>query len=245
MKDYLIKLDVFEGPFDLLLSLIEKEQVDIYQVPLARITSEYLEYIKTASDLNLELAGDFLVMAAVLLKLKSKKLLPVTAGEPEGEEIYDEGQLLEKLVEYKIFKQLAEKLQEKSETFGRVYFRGNETVVAKEYQLRDVSVEELSRLFSRAWQMSCLNEEIEALYVEELSVDEKKAQIFEKVKKNPEGFDFFEIFDRGFIRAELVVGFLAILELVKQKKIKLRQARFLGPILICPFSLENLNKEET
>lgn len=245
MKDYVVKLEVFEGPFDLLLSLIEKEQVDIYSVSLAKITSQYLEYLKTAEQLQLELAGEFLVMAAVLLKLKSKKLLPASEEmQDEDDDFFkDESELLDRLVEYKLFKQLAEQLQERGDVFEKVFFRGNENVnLNEQFLLKDVSVTDLTKLFTRAWQTSMLNQEIQALYVEEISVDEKKNQILEKIKAQPDGFNFFEIFERGCNRFEIVAGFLAILELVRQKLIRFKQEVPFGPIFIGANAGENFKE---
>lgn len=237
MKDFLVKLEVFEGPFDLLLSLIDKEELDIYEVSLTKITAGYLEYLGEAEELNLDLAGEFLLMAAILLKLKSKKLLPESpAGGEEADLINNEGELLERLVEYKIFKELAEELQERETTFGKVYFRPTPgTKIEKQYLLEDISSDALAELFRKAWQMSLLNNEVKALYFEEISVDEKKKTILKKVAGHPGGFDFFEIFENGFNRYEIVVSFLAILELVRQKIIRLRQKVFHGPIFIFPF----------
>src|SRR3990172_1852115 len=122
--DYSIKLPLFEGPLDLLLHLIKKEEVDIYDIPVARIADQYLEYIEMMKELNLEVAGEFLVMAATLAQIKSRMLLPRKGGEGEEPDGQDPRALLiERLIEYKKFKEAAQDLGQRESLWREVFVR--------------------------------------------------------------------------------------------------------------------------
>src|SRR5512135_457405 len=121
---YSIKLPLFEGPLDLLLHLIKRDEVDIYDIPVARIAEQYLEYIELMKDLNLDIAGEFLVMAATLAQIKSRMLLPPKEGEGEADEGVDpRAELVQRLLEYKKFKEAAESLGEREEFWREVFVR--------------------------------------------------------------------------------------------------------------------------
>src|SRR5262245_20900560 len=124
---YQIKLEIFEGPMDLLLHLIKKHEIDIYSIPIALITQQYLGYIELMKSLDMEIAGEFLVMASTLTHIKSKMLLP-PAENPEGEEGVDpRAELIRRLLEYKSFKEAAASLESKEEAWSQVYTRQAET----------------------------------------------------------------------------------------------------------------------
>src|SRR5512142_1324585 len=125
---YQIKLEIFEGPMDLLLHLIKKHEVDIYSIPIALITQQYLEYIELMKSLDMEIAGEFLVMASTLTHIKSRMLLPPSENPEEEDGVDPRAELIRRLLEYKSFKEAASSLENKEETWSRVYTRLGDTV---------------------------------------------------------------------------------------------------------------------
>src|SRR5437764_5127662 len=151
--DYKVKLEVFEGPLDLLLYLIKKEEVDIYDIPIERITNQYMEYLTLMKLLNLEVAGEFLVMAATLMYIKSRMLLPVDQQitDSEAEEGEDpRWELIRQLVEYKKFKDAALQLGKREEEQSNIFVRNVDTVAvdAKNAPLAEVSIFDLINAFN-------------------------------------------------------------------------------------------------
>jgi segregation and condensation protein A len=233
--DYKVKLEVFEGPLDLLLYLIKKEEVDIYDIPIERITNQYMEYLSLMQLLNLEVAGEFLVMAATLMYIKSRMLLPedqqVTDTEPEeGED--PRWELIRQLVEYKKFKdaalQLAQREAEQSRMFPR---RAVAELVAKasEVPLAEVSIFDLINAFHTVLKKAQEKEDFREIIEEKFTVSDKIEEILYTLRDRTE-LVFSEVFAKAGSRAEVVVTFLALLELIRLKRLKVQQPEAFGEI---------------
>lgn len=242
MSEITIKIDVFEGPLDLLLHLIQQLEVDIYDIPIAEITSQYLAYIHTMKMLELDVAGDYLIMAATLMSIKSKLLLPKPELEEE-ENFYEEGidprdALVDQLLEYQKYKQAASMLKTKEEERG-LYFT-KEPSNLEDYQTNieleaeKLQVIDLVLAFQEMLNKKKLKAPVQTKIIsEEVSLEEKMESIIQKLKyhgkRNPVIFsDLFESINR----TEIVVTFLALLELMKDKKIKIQQEKAFEEIQI-------------
>jgi len=224
--DYKIKLDIFEGPLDLLLHLIKKNEVDIYDIPIALITGEYLEYIEMIKDMNLDIAGEFLVMAATLVHIKSKMLLPPDTAETEEEEegVDPRDELVKRLLEYQRYKEAAQELSAK-ELLGRdVFSRGPNVAIEgldEEMGFANVSVFALMDAFKTILARAPKERRIE-LTVERFKIADKINDVMEKLGRSGSA-TFTSLFEDGAVRGEIIVTFLAILELAKLLMIKIHQ----------------------
>jgi len=237
LSNYYVKLEAFEGPFDLLLHLIDEEKIDIYAVSLDQITKGYLDYLKLLKELNIVVASEFLLMAAYLLEMKSKKLLP-REEQKEAEESLEEleSTLLERLFEYKIFKNLAEKLGRRKEVFQKAYSRYSIEMDGaldedREIFLTDVSLKDLVSAFKKVWDVVEARGVVEEIPEEHITVGEKIKEIVKRIKQRKTGLPFEELFTK-FTKLEVIVTFLAILELAKQRLIFIKQGESFGSILI-------------
>jgi segregation and condensation protein A len=236
LSGYYVKLPAFEGPFDLLLHLIDEGKVDIYNVSITQIVVGYVEYLKAMKDLDIVVASEFLVMAAYLLEMKSRMLLPVEP-KPEDQEGIEEIEqtLLERLHEYKVFKDLAERLRERKEIFGRVYLRKtaeDDTAEAdRDVFLSDVTLRDLVVAFQKIWKEAGTKPPTIEIVDENITVSAKIKEILSKISGKPEGVPFEEMFTR-LVRLEIVVTFLAILELARQRMIGIKQGDIFGSIRI-------------
>lgn len=234
LSSYKVKLDIFEGPFDLLLAMIDKGDMDLYKVSLTQITSGFMDYIKTMEKLNIVVAGEFLLMAAYLLEMKSKMLLPQLPSSEEEEDLLGvEEELLERLAEYKLYKGLAQGLRERKEVFQRVYtrYKPEEAMADREIFLVEVSMKDLVSAFKRVWDEAESREKTGEIIAESFSVKEKISEILTKIRGTPNGINFDSLFTR-FVKAEIIVTFLAILELMRQKLIKILQNEIYGEICL-------------
>ena len=237
MTDYKVKFEVFEGPLDLLLYLIKKQEVDIYQVNLTQLASQFIEYIEVMRLLDLEIAGEFLVMAATLMYLKSRELLPKEQQvTPEGEDDEDDPrwELIRQLVEYKKFKDTAAQLQalelRQEQVFPRLpvkpKFEPEPTkATASVFDLLTAVNAILKRLQTR--------EDLREIFEDKWSVSEKIESIRLVLGERPR-VRFSELFAGAITRAEVVVTFLALLELIRLKQLAAVQDEPFGEIEICP-----------
>lgn len=233
--NYEVKLEVFEGPLDLLLHLIKRNEINIYDIPIALITQHYLEYIDLMKTLNLDIAGEFLVMAATLMQIKSKMLLPPdeTAEEEEVED--PRAELVRRLLEYKKYKDAAEEL-EKREVFWREVFGRSEKPQFEEGQeaeeplMLDLNLFDLIDAFKKVLERTPKEEPLE-LRQEEVSVKDKMAIIMERLE-GIESLTFDSLFDRDKNRVSLIATFLALLELVRLRLIRIQQIEEFGVIRI-------------
>jgi segregation and condensation protein A len=233
MNGYNVKLDIFEGPMDLLLHLIKREKVDIYDISIVRITDQYIEYLDRMKGMNLDTAGEFVLMAATLIHIKSKMLLPVPEQGTEEEEGDDpRGDLIRKLIEYRRYKDAAIQLSGRYMLGKDVFTRGvpmdlkglvNEELKA-ETELKAFS--ELS-LYDLMEAFRDLIKKVPKIY--EINLSAERFKVADKVNyildtlSGSESMRFEELFDLEASKGEIIVTFLALLELAKMFMIKVKQ----------------------
>jgi len=225
-----IKLGEFAGPLDLLLFLIRQEQANIFDIPISRITDEYLIYIRLMKSLDIAVAADFLVMAATLIEIKSKMLLPRDPMAPEEEEIEDpRKELIDRLLEYEKFKAAAEMLHEKSTVEHAVFQRGkiesdeaNAEISATVFDIISVFQKILVRHRDEI-KMEIAREEISLSDM----IKTLKRRIFEEMELNVQKF-----FEEMETKRELVTAFIAVLEIVRTEGVKLTQKKTFGEIIL-------------
>lgn len=225
---YRVHLDVFEGPLDLLLYLIRKEQVSIYDIPIARITEQYLEYLRRMEELDLTLASEYLVMAATLIYIKSKMLLPrdpVLAASEEDEDPRQE--LVRRLLEHSKYKAAAEYLWARAEREQAVFPRG-QVETDKVNPEVNATLFDLFRAFHRAMQRLAERRELVILR-DEMTLAEKIAELRARLQQQIE-LDVTALFETARTRRELLLLFLAVLELVREAFIRLVQQHPFGRI---------------
>ena len=232
---YTIKLNDFEGPLDLLLFFIKRDELDIYDIPIASITKEFLDYMHFLQQFDLEIAGEFLVMAAELMQIKVKMLLPPEQGEEE--ELDPRANLVQRLVEYKRFKEMSLQMKNREEEQMKVNYRGyhsaDEHVVEEETgedMIRDVTFFDLIASFKFAIDRmpKTFVHEIEKINV---TVEEQIAYIEEYFSRRSEA-TFYDLVKDFSERIRIVVTFLALLEVIRTKKIIVRQLRPFGDLSI-------------
>ena len=234
--NYTVKLDIFEGPLDLLLYLIRKNEVDIYDIPIALITEQYLEYLDLMTVLNLDIAGDFLVMAATLAKIKSKMLLPPSVDSEEGEEEDDpRAELMEHLLEYQQYKEVADRLKNREllekDIFTRTQIEEHIPELDKNSAVIEASLFDLVDALKKVIERKDLPGNLMEVAVEKISVREKIGEILSTVQKNQQ-IIFQSLFDGLSTKFEIVVAFLALLELMRLRAIKVFQVHPHGEIRI-------------
>jgi len=233
---YRIKLDAFEGPLDLLIHLIGKNELDIYDIPIALITEQYLGYIDLMQELNLDVAGEFLVMASTLIHIKSKTLLPRPASpDEEGEEEDPREALVRRLLEHQKYKAAAELLHERETLRGAQFTRPDAAVAeaageAFEPEL-EVDLFSLLAAFRGVLERASRRPRM-VLPPEQISIDERIGQLRGRLSAT-EACDFDELFTDGDgSRAFLIVTFLAVLELIRLKELRVFQAGGTGTIRV-------------
>ena len=235
-EDYKVKLEVFEGPLDLLLFLIKRDEIDIYDISIERITRQYLEYLQAFKELNIEVAGEFLVMAANLIYMKSRSLLPVDQRPPEEEAEEDDPrwELIRQLIEYKKFKEAAVDLHareiEQQQRFVRSPNGAPETALAP-MRLGEVGIFQLINAFQNVIKRIEARQDLQEIFEERFTVSDKIDLILQRVGGGGQ-LRFSELFEGVSSRVEVVVTFLALLELIRLKQIRAVQADPLGEIEI-------------
>ncbi|MCA9403791.1 MAG: segregation/condensation protein A [Candidatus Omnitrophica bacterium] len=225
---YKLRLDVFEGPLDLLLYLIKKNDIDIKDIPIVKVTEQYMEYIEMMKLLDLEIVGDFLVMAATLIQIKSKMLLPPDPSAEEEDEIDPRDELARRLLEYKRFKEIAETLE--SHELQRKDYYTRRLDDDQMQQIKDdarevffeASLFDLITAFQEALQRTP-EEIIHEIIQEEFTVEDKIHDILHELIQQ-EKMSVKAIFKRCRSRSEIVVSFIAVLELIRLREIKAYQA---------------------
>ena len=223
-----VRLEVFEGPLDLLLYLIKREELDICDIPIAHITDEYLQALKMMELLNLDLAGEFLVMAATLMQIKSRMLLPAEEAAPEGEEEDPRADLMAQLLEYKRFKEAAEVLRGYEERRHEVFPR---TASADEGEyLLEASMFDLLGAVGKVLERA-REEPVTEISAEEVTVEEKIKYLLDLLRERS-AVTFGELFAGIATRVEIIATFLALLELVRLGEARARQVDPFGEIRI-------------
>jgi segregation and condensation protein A len=229
-----VQLDIFEGPLDLLLHLIKKNEVSITDIPIATITEQYLQTLEVMQSLNLDVAGEFLVMAATLIHIKSRMLLPMTDEEEDEEDGSDpRAELVRRLLEYQRFKDAADQLEQREILTRDVFVRSAPPLEEIEPPgFREVSVFELLTALRRVIER-LPKDSVHEVTLEKITVREKMTLILDILRAN--GKTVFEsLFAAVNTRMEVIVTFLAMLELVKVRAIRVFQEGRTGPIEIEP-----------
>lgn len=230
-----IHLEVFEGPLDLLLYLVKQNEVDIYEVFIEKVVNDYLQYLEAMRELNLEIAGDFLVMAATLMHIKSRTLLPQDQQTPEEEAEEDDPrwELIRQLIEYRKFKEAAEILRKREELQESLFPRNLPPEELAEFSpmpLAEISLMDLIHAFRRILKrIESQSAEPREIYAENFTVSEKMDAILAYVRPGI-AIRFEELFHSAASRAEVVVTFLAMLELIRLKQLSVRQDVSFGDI---------------
>jgi segregation and condensation protein A len=232
---YKVRVENFEGPLDLLLHLIKKNEINIYDIPIAMIAQQYLEYLEAMEELNLNVAGDFLVMAATLLQIKSKMLLPVdetVEDEEEGPDPREE--LVRRLLEYKAYKEAARHLDDQEKMWREIFWREQvasvEQVVEEDVPLENVSLFDLVDALKEVLERNPDSKLIE-IVPDNLTVRERMNLIVERLE-GKDSVSFAALFEGPSHRVVIVVTFLALLELMRLRIARVFQAETFGPILV-------------
>ncbi|MCI9398500.1 MAG: segregation/condensation protein A [Lachnospiraceae bacterium] len=239
-----VKLEVFEGPLDLLLHLIEKNKIDIYDIPIVVITEQYLDYIKNMETEDMNIMSEFLVMAATLLDIKCRMLLPKEVNE-EGEEEDPRAELVQKLLEYKMYKYMAFELRDKQVDAGKSWCK--KPMLPKEVQdyrypinyaelIGDMNLAKLHEIFKsvikrQEYKIDPIRSQFGTIEKDEINLEEKQSYIEEYVR-NHKCFSFRKLLERQGSKMEIVVTFLAILEMMKQGLIVIQQEGTFADIVI-------------
>ncbi len=241
------KLPVFQGPLDLLLHLIRKHKIDIYDIPIIQITRQYLEYIELLKDLDLEIAGEFLVMAATLVHIKSRMLLPPTEEEKDEPDEDPRAELVRRLLEFKSYQESSLSLRKREDIWKNVFHRkmtdAAEIESEPEPMLFEANVFDLITAFQKL--LNKAPEQVMEITREVLTVTDRMNYIVEQIEKE-DGIKFETLFEQGFSRVMLIVTFLALLELVKLGLGKIYQEKAFGSIWILSpdHATDTLNTEE-
>lgn len=234
---YTFRLEGFEGPLDLLLHLIQKNELDIFNIPIALVTEQYLECLQLMKVLNLDVAGEYLLMASTLLHIKSKMLLPksLEGGEEEGEED-PRAELVRRLLEYQNYKQAAVELEKRPLLDRDVFIRlvAAEPEPTADEERIEVNLFELLEAFRKVM-ARVKPESIHEVTLEHLSVEDKIQEILTLLEKENRSMAFHRLFPEQASRRVVVVTLLAILELVKMKRIRIFQLAPFETIRISPF----------
>ena len=232
---YSIKLDTFEGPLDLLLHLIQKEEMDIRDIQIAQITQRYLEWLNIMERLDLDVASEFLVMAATLLYLKSQSILP-SATEQEAQPIKDREELVKQLLDYKQFKEASRALDCYAERHEQIYGRSieldSEIADLREFEIQATLFDLLSAFQKTTERLQFIDDDTyEEINEEQITVEEKM-EFLERRLNESKQVQFEDLFSGFATKIEQIVTFLAILELIRLKRVIAIQTGQLGRIYI-------------
>jgi len=230
---YEIKLQHFEGPFELILYFIERNELDIYDIPIAEITADFLTYIKKAKELNIELASDFILVAATLVRIKAKMLLPrKDIDEETGEEIDPRQELVDKLLEYRRFKEVCKTLAELEEnrlhSFGRGNFRADVGIInnsfTNEFELESLDLFKLFKAFQKVMDKFELDQKrLHTVVKYDYTIKEEKELLLKVANSSKDKiWNFEKLFEECQDRIHCIFRFLAMLEMVQEQLLKLK-----------------------
>jgi segregation and condensation protein A len=229
---YRVKLDIFEGPLDLLLHLVKKNEVELSNIPVATITDQYLAYLDLLQQLDLDVAGEYLVMAATLLHLKSRLLLPSdeTADEDEGAD--PRAELARQLLEYQRFKEAADLLNCRDVLDRDVFTRQpmRDETDGEQDLIYDVSLGDLLDALQEVLKRAA-PEVVQQVILEQVSLRERLCAVLDLLRERTQT-TFSDLFPAGATRLQMLVTFLALLELVRMHMVQIRQEESFGPIVI-------------
>ena len=235
-EQYKVHLESFEGPLDLLLHLIEKNRIDIYDIPIALLTEQYMAYLAKFKEFNIEIASEFLVMAATLLQIKSKILLPDTKIETETtdeEETDPRQELVERLLEYRRYKKISSVLSEMAQEAGQRYFRKSTLPEPKHLPPTGLDVKLLWQAFQNVLEGQIEHAPLIANVArEQYTIEDKIVSLLAILKENNGNICFNAVFTPKTSKTELITTFLAMLELIKIKRISVYQTGLFSPIYL-------------
>ncbi|MFH1413291.1 MAG: segregation/condensation protein A [Candidatus Omnitrophota bacterium] len=222
---YKIKLEIFEGPLDLLLYLVKRDHLNIYDIPIAKVTDQYLQYINLMQLLDLNIAGEFLVMASTLMAIKSKMLLPIQEIQEEEEQDDPRAELVRRLLEYEKYKEVAKTLREREsgqkEVFKRPKVELDKELTSEKEVYFEASIFDLINAFSRALK-DIPKDVFYEVIKDEFTIEEKVHDILHLLL-DVESMKLSDLFSKARSKIEIIVIFLAILELVRTKEVVARQ----------------------
>ena len=240
--EYQVSLPTFEGPFALLFHLIEKAEVDIYEISIAEITAQYLETLQMMQELNLDLASEFMVMAATLLKIKSKKLLPESVGIDDEDDdellaIESQEELVQRLLEYRYFRNVAEELRRYEQEQKRVFVRslaGKKVVLINpnqpDFSHTGITLSGLAAAFEKV--LAAYQRQPQEVAPDDFSVAEQMDYILRVLWQKKGGLEFTALFSPSAHLGEIIASFVAILELVRLRKIVVWQSQPFGDLIV-------------
>ncbi len=248
-KSFNIKISKFEGPFDLLLFFIERDELDIYDIPIAQITNDFLDYMHTAKSMNIDLAGDFIVVAATLMRIKAKMLIPRPTINEEGEEVDPRQELTNQLLEYKRFKDVLDEMrrletdralrEERGNVMDELKSIANTALV--DVELQNLTLFKLLRTFERLLHQfdtkkpDFVHEVAEYKY----TIETQRDFLLKSLDKN-KTLDFTDVFKNLEDRMHAVVTFLALLEMINQQIIQIESTRTLNSFWIKKYESEEV-----
>ena len=251
-----VKLEVFEGPLDLLLHLIDKNKIDIYDIPIVVITEQYMEYIRQLETEDMNVMSEFLLMAATLLDIKCRMLLPKEVNE-DGEEEDPREELVQKLLEYKMYKYMSFELKDREMDAGKNYYK--QPTIPKEvatYQppidydelFADINLGRLHEIFQSILKrqedkIDPIRSQFGKIEKDEINMDEKLVYIQDYVKHHKK-FSFRKLLEKSHHKMEIVITFLTILEMMKMGQITIEQDNLFEDIIITSNEVVEQPKEE-
>ena len=232
-EEYKIKLEGFEGPLALLLHLIEKNRIDIYDIPVAAVAEQYIAYLRAWSEYNMEVATEFLTMASTLLLIKSRMLLPKPvkiedASEPEEED--PRAALVERLIEYRRYREAGELLQQLLRRRQLYYRRPPQVFTVARAMPQGLTIDDLLAAFAAIWET--VADEFRTIAREEITVQDKMSDILSLLESFQGRMEFRQALKRSGSINEMVSTFLAILELIRLRRIRVQQMEQFGPIIM-------------
>ncbi len=240
---YNVKIEVFEGPFDLLFHLIEKNKLDIYDIPMTEITDQYISYIEELEEMNLDITSEFLVMAATLIEIKSKMLLPIQVAEDKQlgiEDIDPRSELVRRLLEYRKYKAAAEELKDKEQRYQRIYFKPKEEIIFDEIEepfsnLDCIDTKDLllalRKCIEKKSKTVSPEKNIREMQRDTITIDDKINTILSLLSSSNKIL-FQNMFSNLSTKLEIITTFLALLELIKLKKVAAKQSTAYKDIII-------------
>lgn len=225
--EYDVHLDTFEGPLDLLLHLVRKTDLEIQEIQVSEITTEYLTYLDTIQNLDLDTAGDFLVMASTLMQIKAKMLHPDNEKDKEDADT-ELDKIKERLIEYQKYKEVSKILSNKEQEYSQTYYRPEPIISEQEYEI-DATIYDLVKSFQNA--LRTLPEEVREIMYKEIPIETKIREILD-ILEGKQYLTFSEIAKIQTSRSAMVVCFMAVLELVKNKQVVAKQSELFEDIRI-------------
>jgi segregation and condensation protein A len=251
---YTIRINAFEGPFDLLLFFIERDELDIYDIPIAKITDDFLAYMHTMENLNIDLASEFILVAATLMRIKAKMLIPRKEVDEQGNEIDPREELIQRLLEYKAYKEATNELRQREESRGMAFPRGNieiELNTLAEVALADAELESLTlykllQAFKRVMEQfeEASRHPVHTIIQYNYTVPEEQNLIISKMTVKPR-LDFMDIFSNVQNRIHAIVTFLALLEMINNQVVRILAGEGVNNVWIEPMiHTEDRTEEE-